>query len=153
MIRKNKNGTWMMNLMDRLLVALTMASYPMLLVFLYLEERDIFLQTIILPAVAFVIVSLFRHFFNQKRPYEVYDFDPIIKRNGKGKSMPSRHVFSIFMIAMCFFQVDISLGFIFCIMGLCLALLRVYGGVHFIKDVVAGALIAILSGLLGFFVF
>lgn len=151
-IRKNKNGTWMINFMDRLIVALTVVSYPMLLTYLYLVERGLFLRTIILPGVAFLVVSGFRYLFDQKRPYEIYDFEPVIKREGKGRSMPSRHVFSIFMIAMCFFQVDISLGFVFCILGTALAIIRVYGGVHFCRDVVAGALVAVLSGLLGFFV-
>jgi|UPI00047FD73F membrane-associated phospholipid phosphatase len=151
-IRNNKNGEWMMNLMDRLIVAITVASYPMLLVYLYQTDFEVFTRTLILPAVAFTVVSLFRHFFNQKRPYEVYDFEPVVHRNGTGKSMPSRHVFSIFMIAMCFFQVDLSLGFTFCIMGTALALLRVYGGVHFVKDVIVGALVAIISGGLGFFI-
>ncbi|MCR5668843.1 MAG: phosphatase PAP2 family protein [Lachnospiraceae bacterium] len=151
-IRNNKNGEWMMNLMDRLIVAITVASYPMLLVYLYQTDFEVFTRTLILPAVAFLVVSLFRRFFNQKRPYEVYDFEPVIHRKGTGKSMPSRHVFSIFMIAMCFFQVDLSLGFTFCIMGTALALLRVYGGVHFVKDVIVGALVAIISGGLGFFI-
>lgn len=141
-----------MNLMDRLIVAITVASYPILLVYLYQTDFELFTRTLVLPAVAFLVVSLFRHFFNQKRPYEVYDFEPVVHRKGTGKSMPSRHVFSIFMIAMCFFQVDLSLGFTFCIMGTALALLRVYGGVHFVKDVIVGALVAIISGGLGFFI-
>jgi len=142
-----------MKALDYLIVALTVMAYPMLLAFLYYFQRQLLIQTLVVPAVAFVCVSVFRHLYNAPRPYEVLDFQPVIQREGSGKSMPSRHVFSIFMIAMCFFQVDVSLGFTFCILGVALAIIRVYGGVHYPKDVVIGALVAVLAGVLGFWVF
>ena len=152
-IRKRKRGPILVNMADRLIVVLTMVAYPMLLCYCYFYERGILPRTILVPAFSFAAVSIFRHFYDRKRPYELMDFDPVIKRDGQGHSMPSRHVFSIFMIAMCFFQVDVSLGFTFCIMGFALAFIRVYGGVHYPSDVLAGAVAAICMGAFGFWVF
>ena len=44
------------------------------------------------------------------------------------------------------------LGVILCVAGVFLAAARVIGRVHFVKDVVAGALIAVGCGILSFWV-
>ena len=51
-----------------------------------------------IPGISFVAVSIFRKCYNAKRPYEIYDFKPLIPKDTIGKSFPSRHVFSIFVI-------------------------------------------------------
>ena len=80
----------------------------------------------------------------------MYDFKPIIEKNKKGESMPSRHVFSAFIIGMAFLYIgEIPLG----IIGLIIAIVRVISGVHFPKDVIVGALVGILCGAVGFFTF
>ena len=89
---------------------------------------------------------------NAKRPYEVLDIQPIITKNTKGHSMPSRHVFSMFVIAMAFLWVLPWAGALLLCFGAALALVRVIGGVHFPRDVIAGALVGIVSGILGFWV-
>ena len=57
------------------------------------------------------------------------------------------------MIACTYFQVSIPIGIFIMILGLGLAVIRVVGGVHFIKDVVAGAIMAILIGIICFWFF
>ena len=116
----------------------------------------------VVPGVSFVLVSIFRHLYNAPRPYEVSGSaqyatghaqdaaEPIIKRDGTGKSFPSRHVFSIFMIAVTAFQLRPAVGIIIGIAGVVLAYCRVKGGVHFTRDVVAGAIIGIGLGIIGF---
>lgn len=118
----------------------------------FMRDYTLLYHSILVPGVAFVIVSAFRHFYNAKRPYEEMDIDPIIKKEKAGKSFPSRHVFSIFMVGMTFLQIHIVPALIFFVMGVVLAVLRVIGGVHYTRDVVAGAAIGILSGILGYFV-
>ena len=70
----------------------------------------------------------------------------------KGKSFPSRHVFSIAMIAMTFLRVSLPLAVLFFVLTALLAALRVLGGVHYVRDVAAGAAMGVLCGLLGFFI-
>lgn len=52
------------------------------------------------------------------------------------------------MIAMCYFYQNAFLGIILLLMTVIEGYIRVVGGVHFIKDVVAGMLIGIGCGLL-----
>ncbi|WP_200789018.1 phosphatase PAP2 family protein [Atopostipes suicloacalis] len=103
------------------------------------------------PGISFVFVSIFRHYVNAPRPYEVADIEPIIEKETTGNSFPSRHVFSIFVIATTLYFISKPLGILLMIAGVLLAILRVVGGVHFPRDVIAGAIIGIVSGVLGFY--
>lgn len=101
---------------------------------------------ILVPAVSFVLVSVFRKAYNAKRPYELYNFKPLIAKDTKGKSFPSRHVFSIFVIGSSVFRFYPYMGVFVLVMGLGLAVVRVVTGVHFPKDVVAGTVAGVLCG-------
>lgn len=102
---------------------------------------------IIVPAVSFLLLSCFRMKFNAKRPYEIYEFEPLIKKDTEGKSFPSRHVFSIFVIGSTLWCVYPYIGTVIMAAGVVLAVIRVIVGVHFPKDVIAGAVIGYLCGL------
>ncbi len=69
-----------------------------------------------------------------------------------GESFPSRHVFSVFVIAMAFYYTCVPVGVVLTVFGVLMAAVRVAGGVHFPRDVAAGAAVGIVSGVLGFFV-
>lgn len=125
--------------------------YPITLVLLALTQDGRFWRVLFTPAISFVMVSIFRNFINAPRPYEVADTVPIIKKETKGKSFPSRHVFSVFVIATTLFYIYKPVGILLMLAGILLAILRVVGGVHFPRDVIAGAIIGILSGFLGFY--
>ena len=64
--------------------------------------------------------------------------------------MPSRHIFSMFMIAMGWLVFWPPMGWTLLVVGVLLAVIRVLGGVHFPRDVLVGALCGIIAGLLGF---
>ncbi|MCR4674661.1 MAG: phosphatase PAP2 family protein [Lachnospiraceae bacterium] len=150
-IRKQKWMVTLLNVLDKMITGITFLCYPLLLAFLFFQKDRFLLPAIIVPAVSFLIVSIFRNIYNAKRPYEVYNFEPIIKKNTLGKSFPSRHVFSIFVVAMTFLQVDGDLGFWFFVLGMILGVIRVYGGVHFIKDVSVGAIAGVIFSCIGYY--
>lgn len=147
--RNMKAGARIISAVDHAITLFTFFAYPCLLAYLLLKSRmiDLFICTF-LPAVSFFAVSLFRNIYSAPRPYEIMDIHPLIEKKTKGKSFPSRHVFSIFMIGMTFFYIARPAGILICALGILLSYLRVAGGVHFPKDVVAGALIGILCGML-----
>lgn len=120
-------------------------AYPLLLLVLALQQDGRFFRSLLVPAVSFAAL-------NFRRPYEVLDIDPIIHKDTKGKSMPSRHVFSIFVIAMTFLWIVPWLGVVLLALGAALACVRVIGGVHFPRDVLVGAAVGILAGVIGFYV-
>ena len=116
-------------LANRLLTGIVFVSYPLYLISLLLKRDTLLPQAVLVPAVSFVVVTLFRKIVNEPRPYEKYDLPPVIDKDTGGKSFPSRHVFSVFVIAV----------------------IRVIGGVHTVWDVTAGAAVGILSGVIGYY--
>lgn len=102
-------------------------------------------------AVGFVAVSFFRRRFNAPRPYECCAIAPLIARDGAGKSFPSRHTFSAFAIAASWFVASVPVAVVLLVAAGVLAVCRVLGGVHFPRDVVAGALIGSATGALAAF--
>ena len=103
---------------------------------------------IAIPALCFLAVTIFRKVVNKKRPYEKLPIQSLIKKDKKGQSFPSRHVFSIFLIATLWFCFWKPVGIFLFIAGVFLAIVRVIGGVHFVTDVCAGALLGVLAGFL-----
>lgn len=115
-------------------------------------ETDNMLLTaklILTPLTSFILVSVIRKCIDAKRPYEKYDIKPLFIKDTKGESMPSRHVFSITIIAMCWLYVSVPVGVIMLILVMIMAASRVLAGVHFVRDVAAGFAIGILCGIAG----
>lgn len=67
-----------------------------------------------------------------------YNIKPLFVKDTKGESMPSRHVFSITIIAMCWLYVSVPVGIIMLMLVEIMAASRVLAGVHFVRDAVAG---------------
>ena len=100
--------------------------------------------------VPFAALSAARRRINAPRPYEVYGLEPLIPKKSRGESFPSRHVFSIFVIAGSLLYVRPPLGTALLALGVLLAAVRVVSGMHFLKDVLAGAIIGVISAVIGF---
>ena len=150
---KNNNGlVTALNLLDKAITYITVLLYILYLdycVYMVSEDGGLLLyRSILIPAVSFIVVSLFRKKISSPRPYEVFGFVPVLKKDTVGRSFPSRHVFSIFMISMTYLQTSVWLAVIISVMGIALAVIRVVGGAHFIKDVIAGASMAILISII-----
>jgi membrane-associated phospholipid phosphatase len=105
-------------------------------------------KILVMAGIPFILVSLSRFIVNAKRPYEVYEFYTEPPKNKKGRSFPSRHVFSSFLISTLLITVNIPLASVFYILSLALAVCRVLLGIHFSRDVIVGALLGILSGVI-----
>ncbi|MBO5725819.1 MAG: phosphatase PAP2 family protein [Clostridia bacterium] len=113
--------------------------------FFFIRER--FLSCFLVSGISFILVSILRLIINAPRPYEKYALTPLYNKKTKGKSFPSRHTFSIFIIAFTSFIVNAWLGWAFMFIGVILAATRVLCGVHFVKDVIAGMVCAIIAAL------
>ena len=137
------------NLTDMLITLFVAAAYVICIVHAFFKNPHTLIVTIAVPAVSFLMVSLFRSRYDAKRPYEVYGIAPAIKKDTSGKSFPSRHVFSIFVIGMTVLIQSTFWGALILVLGIVLAAIRVAGGVHFIKDVAAGATAGLICGIVG----
>ena len=104
------------------------------------------------PGLAFAAVSVFRRLYDAPRPYEQLAIEPLIPKDTKGKSFPSRHVFSVYMIAMAWLPFNTIVGVVLLLLGLDMMCMRVLGGVHYPQDVLAGAACGVLAGIVGFYI-
>lgn len=135
---------------NKVLTAIGYTAYPLLLILLAMFDRALLLRCIVVPAVSFVAVSVFRYFYDAPRPYDISDVEPIIKKETHGKSFPSRHTFCMFMIAASWFVWQPVVGLVLGVCAIVMAVVRVAGGVHFPRDVIAGAVIAIAFAAIGY---
>ena len=97
----------------------------------------------------FALVSLMRRFINAKRPYEIYDFFVDPPKAKKGHSFPSRHAFSAFAIGTVALFVSLPIGILILFLGCSMCICRVALGIHFVRDVVGGAIIGVVTSLIG----
>lgn len=112
----------------------------------------VFLKVLFVPLATFLLITALRKLLNFKRPYEVLDITPLMNKSTKGLSFPSRHTASVFIISMTFLYVDNLLGILFFIFSVMIGLSRFLAGVHFLRDILAGALISIIIGSIFLFV-
>ena len=136
---------------NRIVTMAVYLVYPALLIYLFIHERGEFLPAVLIPGISFILLSIWRDRMNRPRPYEVFGMKPVISKETKGHSFPSRHIFCMFLIAVTVFRYVPLPGIIIGVAGAALAVTRVLGGVHFVKDVVAGALIGAGCGIVGFY--
>lgn len=80
------------------------------------------------------------------RPFE-HGFDPALVWHDAGNGFPSNHAAGAFALAVCVAPVP-GYGPILLILAGLLAASRVYSGVHYLTDVIAGALHGILVAFL-----
>lgn len=148
---RNDAAIQTINVLDRALVIAIAAIYFACIVFLLVSGDAIrALRVIAVPAITFGLVTYLRERYNAPRPYELYDIDPIIEKKERGKSMPSRHVASAVIIAFALAWVHLDWGVIAFVASAIVAFTRIVGGVHFPRDVIAGAGISAVFGLIGF---
>ena len=131
--------------LNRVLTLSCYFLYPPLLLWAFVTKDPRLLRLVLVPAVSFVSLSVIRRGLNRPRPYEALDIVPLIPREKKGESFPSRHVFSVFVIAMTWGWICPPVG------AALMAVTRVVAGIHFPRDVLAGALLGVACGAVGFY--
>ncbi len=137
---------------NRIVTVAFYVIYPVMLIILIILRDSRFWRVLLVPVISFLLVTLFRRIVSAKRPYEVWDEPPLIDKETAGRSFPSRHVFSAFMIAMAALWLCIPAGIVLLAAGTFLAVVRVIARVHFVRDVIVGAAIAVAVGILFFWV-
>lgn len=137
---------------SRSMAAATAAAYLLFLLWLLLRHDALLARAVIVPLDGFIILSVFRRMIDRKRPYEVYGTPAAIRKDTAGRSFPSRHIFSIFIIAMTYLCLSpwLWIGIVLLLAGALLAWIRVVSGVHFPGDVLAGAVCGVAAGLIGY---
>ena len=134
------------------LLPLTMfVAYPALLVYAFFWQRYNLRMLVIVPVGVLVAITVLRLIVNEQRPYERYGKPSVFNKTTKGKSFPSRHTASAFIIAMAFMYENVALGIAAMVIALFIEISRILAGAHYIHDVVAGMVFSVIAGYVFFF--
>ena len=108
------------------------------------EKRQIFLITAISTIISrFGFVSLIRIFYQRPRPFMIYQVNQLIAKNEF--SFPSGHAAFFFALAMAIYFYNKKWSVWFFAAAILIALARIAAGIHYPSDILAGAVIGILS--------
>ena len=140
-----------LKLISHVTVLFSVALYVLLIYKAFSLQTVMGFKALAVSATAFFVVSLVRMLIDAPRPYEVYDCFDIPPKNKKGRSFPGRHAFSVFCVATLAFPLFPILSVVVAFFGVLLSVSRVLLGIHFVRDVVCGAALGIISGVVGIF--
>ena len=153
--RDNPNMVRGIHMANKICTLMMYLAYPILVIYMFWQKDADVARVLMVPSNSFIILSVFRYMVNRPRPYERFELPPVIAKDTKGKSFPSRHVFSAMVIAMTYLLASpwSWLGLIFVVVAVLLAIVRVLSGVHYVSDVIAGAGFAVVAAVVGYVVF
>lgn len=144
--KNNKTANTALKIVYKYLPLLIFILYPIGIVWVFFKQSEIFFQFVLVPLGVFLMVTALRKLINEQRPYERYRIEPVFAKNTKGKSMPSRHTASAFIISMAMLRINLYLGIGFLAVSFVIMFSRVLAGVHYIRDVFVGMTISIVIG-------
>lgn len=102
------------------------------------------------PVVFVICFNMFlRKVIGRKRPFIELKKESMVKHKENG-SFPSNHSASAMIIAFAFFYINDKAGVIVFIMAVITGLSRVFAGLHYLSDVIAGFFIGAFFGYLFF---
>lgn len=148
--KKNKLREKSVTISCEILPLFLILVYTASTLFLIINKNRNILLFLAVPASNFIFISVLRKIIDTPRPYDIFEYTPLIKHSS-GKSFPSRHTSSAFIIAFSYFYLGhIHFGLFMSIIAILIGLSRIICGVHFPKDVISAFLISFIWALIGF---
>jgi len=125
--------------------------YPVIAIttlIILIKNRQFGIKLIYAIILASVILLSLKYSVNEPRPYLVLDNIHLLANEGCEPSFPSGHATLSFTLATSLIHYSKKIGIIFLIWAIIVAYSRVYIGVHYPFDVIAGMIIGIACGYL-----
>lgn len=95
----------------------------------------------------FVIDEIIYFFYKRKRPADL-EGTKLLIRKPKNPSFPSRHTSIIFGISFLLFIYNFNLAVVFVALGCLIGASRVFCGIHWLSDIIAGIVVGLISSLI-----
>jgi undecaprenyl-diphosphatase len=102
-------------------------------------------------ALSHIPVQLVKKFFPRKRPYLLFERTKILPNPLKDHSFPSGHTTAVFSVIVPFIFLKPFLAIILIPLGICVGVSRIYLGLHYPSDVIAGGILGACFGCLCFY--
>ena len=96
----------------------------------------------------FVLVEVIRWLWFRPRPFVTLNFVPLINQSAKEASFPSGHASFYFALSTIVYCYNKKAGILFFIASALIVIARVFVGIHWPSDILAGAVLGILTGWL-----
>lgn len=109
-------------------------------------------RVFIVPVGSFLIVQVVSMFLDYSRPYEKFGVKPAIPEDkADGHTLPCKPAFWYVVIGLTYLFVLANPlpGFLLLLGAALLSGIRIWGGLHFSRDVIAGVVLAVVFGLIG----
>ena len=106
-------------------------------------------RSVFVPGLVFWGGTLLRSRLHFPRPYEQLGFTPLVAKESRGHSMPSRHALSAAVLAAVWLYFYPAAGCVMVGIALLICCLRVLTGVHHVRDVVCGFVLGFVLGFAG----
>jgi len=92
-----------------------------------------------------IITEIIRFFYYRPRPFLALQFQSLLGNSDINGSFPSGHAAAYFALALAIFYFDKKWGWRFLIAAAIMGIARIFVGVHWPSDILAGAIIGLVS--------
>ncbi|MCM3117366.1 phosphatase PAP2 family protein [Neobacillus sp. MER 74] len=128
----------------------TIAATLLLIMFSPREARLIAIASALALSASHIPVHFVKLLFPRKRPYLIIEKTKVPENPLQDHSFPSGHTTAIFSVIIPYVLFIPHLSFILIPLGLFVGISRIYLGLHYPSDVIAGGILGSLTGSLCF---
>ncbi|WP_081954305.1 phosphatase PAP2 family protein [Neobacillus niacini] len=123
----------------------------LLMILLTSQTRLAAISSAVALALSHIPVQVVKKLFPRKRPYLLFETTKILPNPLKDHSFPSGHTTAVFSVIVPFVILNPILATVLIPLGLCVGISRIYLGLHYPSDVIAGGILGSCFGSLCYY--